>query len=72
MFSVAVLFLNHGSVGITVCELFHARFSYVPSHNSYSHSDSIDMTVCEYILPYIGVTVLIGHITLWSCGLNRG
>ena len=47
MFSVAGLFLNHGSVGIAVCELFHARFSYVPAHNSYSHFDSIDMIVCE-------------------------
>ena len=47
MFSVAVFFLNHCSVGITVCESFHARFNYVPSHNSYSHFDSIDMIVCE-------------------------
>ena len=72
MFSVAVLFLNHGSIGTTVCESFHARFNYVPSHNSYSHIDSIDMIVCEYFLPGIDVTVLIGHITLWSCWLNRG
>ena len=47
MFSVAVLFLDHGSVGFPVCESFHARYSDVSSHNSYSHFGSVGLIVCE-------------------------
>ena len=73
MFSVAVLFLRgHGSVGFTVCESFHVRSSYVVCHNSCSHFGSVGFIVCEWFLPNMGVTVLTGLITLWSCWLNRG